>query len=87
MVSADSAGAGGGSNTSWDWRVAMTDGKVKGTVPPVVMTANPPEEPHVTIGNGKIHLSLLKKIGHAAAIIGEKALEIAIDAAIARVKM
>jgi len=51
------------------------------------MTANPPEEPHVTIGNGKIHLSLLKKIGHAAAIIGEKALEIAIDAAIARVKM
>lgn len=64
----------------------MSDGKVK-AVPPIPMVANPPEEPHVTIGNGKIHLSLLKKIGHAAAIIGEKALEIAIDAAIARVKM
>lgn len=60
----------------------MSDGKAK--APPVVVM-NPPEEPHVMIGNGKIHISLLKKIGHAAAIIGEKALEIAIDAAMAKV--
>lgn len=52
--------------------------------PPVpVMVVNPPEEPHVTIGNGKIHLKLLKKIGHVAATIGEVALEAAVDALLA----
>lgn len=62
----------------------MDKTKPPSKLPVPVMVANPPEEPHVTIGNGKIHLKLLKKIGHVAATIGEVALEEAVDALIAR---
>lgn len=60
--------------------------KPKTILKPEIVVTNPPEEPHVIIGNGKIHLKLLKKIGHAAATVGEVALEAAVDALLAKVK-
>lgn len=51
--------------------------------PVAVAKFNPPEEPHVMIGGGKVHLKLLRKIGQVAATVGEVALEAAIDALMA----